>query len=53
MQHTDPPLPSLGRFYDAAVDAGWETHELHCGHDMMLAAPEETAHLLDHIAQRG
>ena len=32
------------------VAAGWETHELHCGHDMMLAAPDETADLLETIA---
>jgi pimeloyl-ACP methyl ester carboxylesterase len=48
--HTSPPLPSLGRFAEAARAAGWETHELHCGHDMMLAAPEETADLLERIA---
>jgi pimeloyl-ACP methyl ester carboxylesterase len=48
--HTDPPLASLGRFAEAAVAAGWETHELACGHDMMLAAPDETAALLEHVA---
>lgn len=48
--HTDPPLASLGRFADAALAAGWETHELAAGHDMMLAAPEETANLLELIA---
>jgi pimeloyl-ACP methyl ester carboxylesterase len=50
--HTDPPLPSLQRFYDAAVAAGWETHELRCGHDTMLAAPDATADLLSAIAAR-
>jgi pimeloyl-ACP methyl ester carboxylesterase len=50
VQHTNPPLASLQRFYDEAVAAGWETHELRCGHDMMLAAPEETAALLETIA---
>ena len=50
VQHTDPPLASLQRFYDAAVVAGWETHELNCGHDMMLAAPQDTADLLERIA---
>jgi pimeloyl-ACP methyl ester carboxylesterase len=49
--HTDPPLPSLGRFAKAAMAAGWETHELACGHDMMLAAPGETADLLARIAR--
>lgn len=48
--HTSPPLPSLGRFAEAARAAGWETHEIPCGHDMMLAAPDATADLLDRIA---
>ena len=48
--HTDPPLHSLDRFAAAAKGAGWETHELACGHDMMLAAPDETAALLERIA---
>ena len=48
--HTHPPLQSLRRFADAARTAGWETHELPYGHDMMLAAPEATADLLETIA---
>ena len=48
--HTSPPLPSLGRFAAAARAAGWETHELASGHDMMLAAPAATADLLERIA---
>ena len=48
--HTSPPLPSLAPFYEAAVTAGWETHELAAGHDLMLAAPGATAALLDDIA---
>ena len=48
--HTDPPLPSLRRFYDAAVAEGWETYEVRCGHDVMLAAPAELADLLEGIA---
>ena len=48
--HTSPPLPSLERFATAAVAAGWETHELATGHDMMLAAPGATADLLERIA---
>ena len=48
--HTAPPLPSLQRFAEAAVRAGWETHELACGHDMMLAAPDDTADLLERLA---
>ncbi len=50
VRHSDPPLASLQRFYEAAVAAGWETHELACGHDMMLAAPQDTADLLERIA---
>jgi pimeloyl-ACP methyl ester carboxylesterase len=49
--HTDPPLPSLGRFADAAKASEWEMHELACGHDMMLAAPDDTADLLERIAR--
>jgi pimeloyl-ACP methyl ester carboxylesterase len=48
--HTDPPLASLQRFAEAAGAAGWETHALACGHDVMLAAPGETADLLGRIA---
>ena len=50
VRHTDPPMASLEPFYEAAVAAGWETHELSSGHDMMLAAPEATADLLARIA---
>jgi pimeloyl-ACP methyl ester carboxylesterase len=52
VRHTDPELASLERFADAAGAAGWETHELRCGHDVMLAAPAETADLLERIAGR-
>ena len=45
------PVPSLGRFLEAAVTAIWETHELASGHDMMLSAPDESAALLERIAQ--
>jgi len=48
--HTDPPLPSLAPFMDAARAARWETHQMTCGHDMMLAHPEATAALLAAIA---
>jgi hypothetical protein len=50
VSHTDPPLGSLTRSRQVALDGGWETHELDCGHDMMLAAPEATASLLEAIA---
>ncbi len=51
MKHTDPPSAGLQRFYDAAVVAGWETHELDRGHDMMLAAPEDTTGHLERVAR--
>ncbi len=50
VHHLNPALPSLQRFYQAAVAAGWETHQLACGHDMMLVAPDATAALLHSIA---
>jgi pimeloyl-ACP methyl ester carboxylesterase len=50
VRHTDPPMASLQPFYDAAVGARWETHDLATGHDMMLADPGATAALLARIA---
>jgi len=50
--HTSAPLPSLDVFASAALAAGWETHELASGHDMMLAAPDATADVLERIALR-
>jgi hypothetical protein len=52
VRHTNPPLASLRASFEFAAGAGWETHQLACGHDLMLEAPEETATLLDAIAQR-
>jgi hypothetical protein len=51
VNHTQPPLASLRASFDRAVAAGWETHELGYGHDLMLAAPAQTAALLDSIAR--
>jgi pimeloyl-ACP methyl ester carboxylesterase len=50
--HTDPPLASLRASSDFAAIAGWETHQLPYGHDLMLAAPSETSALLEAIACR-
>lgn len=50
VNHTAPPLASLTPFFEAAVASRWETHELACGHDMMLSAADETAALLTSIA---
>ena len=52
INHTRPPLASLGPSFDYAVAAGWETHELPYGHDLMLAAPGQTAELLDTLARQ-
>lgn len=52
VSHTRPPLASLQASFDLAVAAWWETHEVACGHDLMLAEPDETATLLEVIARR-
>jgi pimeloyl-ACP methyl ester carboxylesterase len=52
VHHTQPPLASLQPSFDLAVAAGWETHELPYGHDLMLAAPAETAAVLEAVARR-
>jgi pimeloyl-ACP methyl ester carboxylesterase/uncharacterized damage-inducible protein DinB len=51
INHTNPPLASLTASFDLAVAAGWDTYELPFGHDLMLAAPDETAALLEAIAR--
>jgi hypothetical protein len=51
VNHTRPPLASLQASFGHAVAAGWETHQLGYGHDLMLAAPGPTATLLDSIAR--
>jgi pimeloyl-ACP methyl ester carboxylesterase len=53
VSHTRPPLASLQAPAEAAAAAGWETHELPCGHDVMLAAPGPAAALLASIARTG
>jgi pimeloyl-ACP methyl ester carboxylesterase len=52
LNHTQPPLASLRASFDLAVAAGWETHQLAYGHDLMLAAPTQTAALLEAVAQQ-
>jgi pimeloyl-ACP methyl ester carboxylesterase len=39
------------RFHDAAKAAGWETHALPCGHDIMLDLPDELTAILDKAGQ--
>ncbi|HVT41664.1 MAG TPA: alpha/beta fold hydrolase [Acidimicrobiales bacterium] len=50
IRHTEPWMDSLARSYAAAVAAGWATYDIACGHDLMLAAPDATAALLERIA---
>jgi len=50
VRHTDPPLGNLEVSWSRAVAAGWETHDVACGHDLMLAAPDATAALLASLA---
>jgi len=52
VSHTQPPLASLQASSDLAAAGGWETHQLPCGHDLMLEAPQETATLLEAIAEQ-
>ena len=50
VRHTEPPLASLAASADVALGAGWEFHDVPCGHDMMLEAPGRIADLLATIA---
>jgi len=52
INRTQPPLASLQASFDLAVAAGWETHQLRCGHDLMLAAPQATVALPDAITHQ-
>ncbi len=52
VRHTQPPLPSLEPSWQAAVLAGWDTHEIACGHAMMITAPRQTARLLETTGPR-
>ena len=51
VRHTSPPLASLDQSFQRAVDAGFPTYEVPCGHDTMIAAPELTARVLLTIAE--
>ncbi|MEU0008330.1 alpha/beta fold hydrolase [Streptomyces sp. NPDC006314] len=50
IRHTSPALNSLTPFHRRARISGWETYDLCCGHDTMLAVPNETADLLHRIS---
>jgi pimeloyl-ACP methyl ester carboxylesterase len=49
--HADPPLDSLEGSREMARGWGWPILEVPYGHDMMLQAPEETARVLDALAE--
>jgi Alpha/beta hydrolase family len=44
---TAPPTPVLEPSWQRAREAGWETHELTSGFAAMIAAPRQTARLLE------
>ena len=50
VHHTEPALASLRPSFDHAVAAGWPTYQLPYSHDLMLAAPDQTAAVLESIA---
>ncbi len=52
VRHTDPPLDSLDHSYRRALQRGWKTFDVACGHDMMLQDPNGTAGLLLEVAGR-
>jgi len=50
VRHTEPLLSSLERSYDQAVQLGYATFDIACGHDAMLDDPDGTVALLREIA---
>lgn len=50
VEHDNPPLNSLHLSLERALRDGFEHLTLHTGHDMMLAAPLETAGILELIS---
>ncbi len=46
LRTVQPPVPALEPSWQRAAAAGWETHELACGFAAMIAAPRQTARLL-------
>ena len=49
VQHTAPPLPSLGASVDRARARGWPVVDVACGPDLMLAAPDRTVEVLTRL----
>lgn len=50
VEHTAPPLASLGATVARARERGWRMHGIATGHDLMLQDPAGTARLLMEIA---
>jgi pimeloyl-ACP methyl ester carboxylesterase len=50
IRHTEPPLSSLERSYERAVQLGCTTLDIACGHDAMLDDPAGVVALLGEIA---
>lgn len=50
---TDFPATPFRQFYDRAKAKGWKTHTVACGHDAMLARPDEIARILLEAAGSG
>ncbi len=50
--HADGYVPALPfpKFYEGANARGWKTLTIHCGHDVMLDAPEQLTQMLLSIA---
>jgi pimeloyl-ACP methyl ester carboxylesterase len=48
---TDFPGTPFRRFYERAEAKGWKTSTVACGHDVMLACPDETVRLLLEAAE--
>ena len=51
VRHTDPPLPSLEGSWRRMEADGIDVVDIACGHDMMVAAPDDTARLLQAVAE--
>jgi hypothetical protein len=50
---TRNPLPLFGAFAEAVRhDPTWSSHELACGHDVMIDLPQETAQIIEQAAGR-
>lgn len=50
VRHTDPAMPSLEGAWRRMEAEGVDVIDIACGHDLMLAAPDETAGLLARLA---